>query len=283
MMMMKKLIVCMAIIAGVWGCLFLALNSIDVIPVGMTGAKETFGVVDSKPRKGWVLKEPFISRIIKVNTRQQTYNFETSFKTNDGQNVKVPVSIVYQFREQNVPDMVKNINVATYQDLILAPYLTNALQDAIGKSDPFLLVTNTDMVSSATRYILENQLNQNQYIQIKDILFGKPIFPKSLEDAIEKKLTETQLVELAKIQTLRVQEEAKQMLAMASANAKGVAELSKALSNPLVVKYEAIKALQKWDGKLPNSLVISDDALPIISPAALQEKAETVTKTEKTK
>ena len=280
---MKKLIVCMAIIAGVWGCLFLALNSIDVIPVGMTGAKETFGVVDSKPRKGWVLKEPFISRIIKVNTRQQTYNFETSFKTNDGQNVKVPVSIVYQFREQNVPDMVKNINVATYQDLILAPYLTNALQDAIGKSDPFLLVTNTDMVSSATRYILENQLNQNQYIQIKDILFGKPIFPKSLEDAIEKKLTETQLVELAKIQTLRVQEEAKQMLAMASANAKGVAELSKALSNRLVVKYEAIKALQKWDGKLPNSLVISDDALPIISPAALQEKAETVTKTEKTK
>lgn len=281
--MMKKLIVCMAIIAGVWGCLFLALNSIDVIPVGMTGAKETLGVVDSKPRKGWVLKEPFISRIIKVNTRQQTYNFETSFKTNNGQNVKVPVSIVYQFREQNVPDMVKNINVATYQDLILAPYLTNALQDAIGKSDPFLLVTNTDMVSSATRYILENQLNQNQYIQIKDILFGKPIFPKSLEDAIEKKLTETQLVELAKIQTLRVQEEAKQMLAMASANAKGVAELSKALSNPLVVKYEAIKALQKWDGKLPNSLVISDDALPIISPAALQEKAETVTKTEKTK
>ncbi len=281
--MMKKLIVCMAIIAGVWGCLFLALNSIDVIPVGMTGAKETFGVVDSKPRKGWVLKEPFISRIIKVNTRQQTYNFETSFKTNNGQNVKVPVSIVYQFREQNVPDMVKNINVATYQDLILAPYLTNALQDAIGKSDPFLLVTNTDMVSSATRYILENQLNQNQYIQIKDILFGKPIFPKSLEDAIEKKLTETQLVELAKIQTLRVQEEAKQMLAMASANAKGVAELSKALSNPLVVKYEAIKALQKWDGKLPNSLVISDDALPIISPTALQEKAETVTKTEKTK
>lgn len=280
---MKKLIVCMAIIAGVWGCLFLALNSIDVIPVGMTGAKETLGVVDSKPRKGWVLKVPFISRIIKVNTRQQTYNFETSFKTNNGQNVKVPVSIVYQFREQNVPDMVKNINVATYQDLILAPYLTNALQDAIGKSDPFLLVTNTDMVSSATRYILENQLNQNQYIQIKDILFGKPIFPKSLEDAIEKKLTETQLVELAKIQTLRVQEEAKQMLAMASANAKGVAELSKALSNPLVVKYEAIKALQKWDGKLPNSLVISDDALPIISPAALQEKAETVTKTEKTK
>lgn len=273
----------MAIIAGVWGCLFLALNSIDVIPVGMTGAKETLGVVDSKPRKGWVLKVPFISRIIKVNTRQQTYNFETSFKTNNGQNVKVPVSIVYQFREQNVPDMVKNINVATYQDLILAPYLTNALQDAIGKSDPFLLVTNTDMVSSATRYILENQLNQNQYIQIKDILFGKPIFPKSLEDAIEKKLTETQLVELAKIQTLRVQEEAKQMLAMASANAKGVAELSKALSNPLVVKYEAIKALQKWDGKLPNSLVISDDALPIISPAALQEKAETVTKTEKTK
>ena len=282
-MMMKKLTICMAIIAGVWGCLFLALNSIDVIPVGMTGAKETLGVVDSKPRKGWVLKEPFISRIIKVNTRQQTYNFETSFKTNDGQNVKVPVSIVYQFREQNVPDMVKNINVATYQDLILAPYLTNALQDAIGKSDPFLLVTNTDMVSSATRYILENQLNQNQYIQIKDILFGKPIFPKSLEDAIEKKLTETQLVELAKIQTLRVQEEAKQMLAMASANAKGVAELSKALSNPLVVKYEAIKALQKWDGKLPNSLVISDDALPIISPTALQEKAETVTKTEKTK
>lgn len=280
---MKKLTICMAIIAGVWGCLFLALNSIDVIPVGMTGAKETLGVVDSKPRKGWVLKEPFISRIIKVNTRQQTYNFETSFKTNDGQNVKVPVSIVYQFREQNVPDMVKNINVATYQDLILAPYLTNALQDAIGKSDPFLLVTNTDMVSSATRYILENQLNQNQYIQIKDILFGKPIFPKSLEDAIEKKLTETQLVELAKIQTLRVQEEAKQMLAMASANAKGVAELSKALSNPLVVKYEAIKALQKWDGKLPNSLVISDDALPIISPTALQEKAETVTKTEKTK
>lgn len=280
---MKKLTICMAIIAGVWGCLFLALNSIDVIPVGMTGAKETLGVVDSKPRKGWVLKEPFISRIIKVNTRQQTYNFETSFKTNNGQNVKVPVSIVYQFREQNVPDMVKNINVATYQDLILAPYLTNALQDAIGKSDPFLLVTNTDMVSSATRYILENQLNQNQYIQIKDILFGKPIFPKSLEDAIEKKLTETQLVELAKIQTLRVQEEAKQMLAMASANAKGVAELSKALSNPLVVKYEAIKALQKWDGKLPNSLVISDDALPIISPAALQEKAETVTKTEKTK
>ena len=75
-----------------------------------------------------------------------------------------------------------------------------------------------------------------------------------------------QLLEVTRIQTLKVEEEAKQILALAEADLKVLKQKNQMLTNPLIVKYEAAKILQKWKGDIPSTLVISGNgaSLPII-------------------
>ena len=85
-------------------------------------------------------------------------------------------------------------------------------------------------------------------------------------EAVLDKLTTEVKLEKAKVQTEIARQEAEQMLAKAMVEPKVAKEMSKAISNPLIIKYEAMKALNNWDGKLtlPNTLVTGTDAMPII-------------------
>jgi len=254
----------------VYICSFIGRNSYEIVPPGMTGARVTLGSVDSVPVKGFVWKLPFISEVIQMNTQQQTYVYHSEdVKANNIQKVSLNCSIIYQITDANVPKMIQNIDRHRYLETILVPRISSALQETIGKNDVFLLVTKPEMIREATQYILADQLLIDNYLQIKEVLFDTPKFSPEFEEAVNKKLTEEQLLEVAKIQTRKVEEEAKQALALASVDPQVAALLNRAITNPLIIKYEAIKALQKWDGKLnlPSTLMMSGEngnMLPIV-------------------
>ncbi len=268
--MKKTLYLVLGSIIVVYLCSFVVRNSYDIVPPGMTGARVTLGTVSDEAVKGFVWKVPFISNVIKMNTRQQTYVYHSeNVKANNIQKVSLNCSIIYQVTENNVPKMIQNVDCDNYLETILMPRISSALQETIGKNDVFLLVTKPEMIREATQYILADQLKTDDYLQIKEVLFDTPKFSDEFEDAINKKLTEQQLLEFAQIQTKKVEEEAKQALLLASVEPQVLSLLNKAMTNPLIIKYEAMKALQKWDGKLnlPSTLMMSGESgnvLPVL-------------------
>lgn len=258
---------CAAFLIGVWVCVFIVLNSASIAPPGTTAAKVTLGSVDTIPYQGLFWHMPFGAHGILVNTTQQKRTYTSSqIKTRDLQTIGLECTVIYQINENKVPAIVKNVNVDKIDSVVVFPRLANALQEIIGKNDVLLLVTQQEMVREATKYVLADLLSTDGYVGIKDVLFCNPKFSAQFERIIEEKKTEEQRLEIAKIQTRKVEEEAKQLWCLAEVELKALERKNRVLTNPLIAKYEAIKALKQWNGEVPSTLIISGEgaAVPVI-------------------
>lgn len=256
-------LVSLAVFLGI----FIFQNSMSVAPPGTTAAKVTLGHVSPRAYQGFFWRVPFCSSVILVNTKQQRNNYKSyNLKTRDFQTIGLECTIIYQVNSEKVPELVTNVQPANIDSILLQPRVASALQETIGKNDVFLLVTQQNMVREATKYILADFLAEDDFISIKDVLFYDPKFSPEFELAVEQKMKEGQLLEVMKIQTQKVEEEAKQLLARGSAEMQLLRQKNQILTNPLIVKYEATKALQNWNGEVPSTVVVSggDGTLPII-------------------
>lgn len=246
--------------------LFIFQNATSIAPPGTTAAKVTFGRVSEEAYQGLFWRLPFCSYPVIVNTRQQINLYESrNVKTRDLQTIGLDCTVIYQVNSEKVPAIVTSVNPEKIDSVVLFPRLANALQETIGQNDVYLLVTQQEMVREATRYILTDMLSADGFITVKDILFSKPIFSPQFEKVIEERMIAGQLLEITRIETLKVEEEAKQLLLKASADLDVLKRKNQILSNPLIIKYEAMKLLQNWDGKVPSTLVVSgnESLLPV--------------------
>ncbi len=247
-------------------CVFVFKNTTTVVHPGEGGVKDTFGIVDPQTKHGLVWRFPGISKVNKYNTKQQTADYpEVELKASNLQMVYLNTSVTYQINDENLPAMVQEYDMNNYVQDILSPKVESALQDAIGKNDIWLLVTDKQTVTDAIEYILADKLKEDNYLLVKDVNLKTYKFDPQFEEAVLDKLTTEVKLEKAKVQTEIARQEAEQMLAKAMVEPKVAKEMSKAISNPLIIKYEAMKALQKWDGQAPSTIMSgADNALPII-------------------
>lgn len=268
---MKKIIkttlivVSSIIIVGIM-VVFMFKNITTVVYPGEGGVKDTFGIVDTDTKHGLVFRFPGISKVTKYSTKQQTADYaDVALKASNLQMVYLNTAVTYQINDEKLPLMVQEYDMNNYVQDILSPKVESALQDAIGKNDIWLLVTDKQIVTDAIEYILADKLAEDNYLIIKDVNLKTYKFDPKYEDAVLDKLTTEMKLEKAKIQTDIARQEAEQMLAKAMVEPQVAKEMSKAISNPLIVKYEAMKALQKWDGQAPSTIMSgAENALPII-------------------
>ncbi len=263
---MKKAIIAFLILSGLWLLLTIGHNAYDIVPIGEGGVLVTLGKASPKTKHGLVIKVPLISEVLKYSTRQQSQSYDNlGLKTADLQNVFLSCTVIYQINDENLPKMVQQYNMDRYVAEILSPKVEAAFQDAVGKNDVWLLVTEKQTVTDAIAYIINDKLNEDSFLIMKDVLLKAPVFEKKFEDEILAKLTEEVKLEKAKIQTQIAYQEAEQMLAKASVDPKVVEQMSKAITNPLIIKYEAMKALNKWKGDVPSTFMNgTENALPFI-------------------
>ncbi len=246
---------------------FVIKNTTTVVRPGNGGVKDTFGIVHPETKHGLVWRIPYVSHVTTYNTKQQTENYEeVALKASNLQMVYLDAAITYQVNDVNLPAMVQEYDMSNYVASILTPKVESALQDAIGKNDIWILVTDKQMVTDAIEYILADKLSEDNYLLIRDVNLKSYTFDPQYEEAVLDKLSTEVKLEKAKVQTEIARLEAEQMLAKAMVEPQVAKEMSKAISNPLIIKYEAMKALQKWDGQMPHTIMSgADNALPIIS------------------
>lgn len=219
------------------------------------GVISTLGKVRDEPADaGLHMKWPFIQSVSRMSIQTQKMNKDENAYTKDIQNTDVTLEINYDLIPDLVPVLYRQVGKA-YEEKILSPIIRGAIKDAFGEYDAASIVANRDIVRNRIEKEMKKQLDelpicffQNVRIQISNIDY---------DDRFEKAITDKQVAEQnalkAKNNTIRVEEEAKQMKIKASAEAESIRIKSEALQkNPKITEYEAIR---KWDGKLPNYML----------------------------
>jgi regulator of protease activity HflC (stomatin/prohibitin superfamily) len=262
---MKKFRIFLVVVLAVYVISFFVANTVKIVRPGNRAAVEVMGEVQQKSYKnGPVIVYPFISKVVVFNVREQKYEYKMNVKTSSMQDVTISGALNYNLNGDEVYRLYEAVG-EDYRPVIITPLLEGAVNEVIGKQSAEFLVNSQELVREAVVYIIKDQLDQTNLVKVNDFRMFRPQFDKKFEEAIKDKAVAQQVFEKAKIETMRVEEEAIQMKKRLEAEAYGLNLKSKAMSNPLIVRYEFAKAMGKWEGKLPQTLVVGQNgSIPVL-------------------
>lgn len=232
------------------------------VDAGHCGLKLSWGKVVSKPLgPGLWFFNPIGGSLVTYDCREQRSDLRMNAYTKDVQSAEFQIVVTFSLDQSELVQLHNEIG-PQYADKILAPAVIGVTKDVIGCWEADKLINGRD---KATKEI---------HTRVCDVLKGKPIRVSSVvlanidysdvfEKAIEDKQVAMQNAIRAKNKTQEIEEEARQKVIAAEAEAKSMQIRGDALkSNPGLVSLEAI---QKWDGKAPQTLVIGDGVKPLLN------------------
>ena len=246
---MKEMAIAVVIILVV---LAIIGNPISVVGVGQRGVKVTLGKVSPQSyTEGVHFVTPFISKIHSMNVKTQKSNIATTVFTKDIQQARLTYVINYNLQAENAHHMYKQVG-KEYQDTILIPIVEGTVKNIIGGWNASDLIANRSKATSDILFKLQEQLSDN-FINVTDFQITDIDYSDTFEKAIEQKVTAEQEALKAKNVTVQVQEEARQKVIAAEAEARSISIKAQALkANKDLVQFNAV---EKWDGKLPEYMM----------------------------
>lgn len=221
------------------------------IDAGHRGVKTVWGKVtgESLP-EGLYFYNRISSNIYPLDCRTSKFSLRTNVYTKDVQQSEVQITINYNLDPLFAHDVFEKVG-ADYASKIIQPQVLSALKDTFGKWEADKIIANREKARNDILTNLKETLQEN-HIQISSVMLDNIDFSDQYERAIEEKQIATQNAIKAVNKTRQIEEEAKQKVLTAQAEAESMRIRSQALSqNQNLVQYEAV---QKWDGKLPVNI-----------------------------
>ena len=244
--------------------LFLAVlifESVTVVPAGMRGVQVTFGEVNMNAlNSGMHLVNP-LSSIKNINIQLQRATMDSaSAGTKDLQQVHTDIVINYRLKADRVAYIYKDSGVDLVSK-VLAPSLNEAFKSVTGHYNSEELITKRDEVSDKILEHVRHKLAQFD-INVESISLVNFGFSADYQKAIEQKVIATQMKQKAEQDLERVKVEAQSRIAQAEGEARAIAIQAQAIQNQGGQAYVQLKAIEKWDGNLPN---VMSGAVPFIN------------------
>lgn len=255
-----------------FGLMALALNvtacGFTVVDTGYRGIETRFGAVQGTPLpEGLHFYNPFTSSITKYSVKQEKWNDTTPIFTKDTQRVDVQFAVVYYADPKFVHDLFKDIgSLAMLEEKIIKPVVLGSIKDAIGSVIADELVMQRELVTKTALKEVQDNL-KDRHVLITDLQFTNLDFDDAYEKAVELKVVAIQAAQKAKNETVRIEEEAKQTVKIAQAEAEAMRIKSQALSqNKGLVDFELAK---KWNGQLPTYMF--GNSVPMINLKSIND------------
>lgn len=240
--------------------IIVVLGAFYYVPPGNRGVMVTLGKVASHSfNNGIGFKAPFISKMINFNVKTQKMENETNTYTKDLQTAQIRYVFTYNLISHNVNSLYENVGM-DYESKLITPNITDAIKDVIGKWQAQDLVANResarDDIISSVGHKLNGAYFENFSFQIINIDYSD-VFEK----AIESKVVAEQEALRAANNTKRIEEESRQVIIKAKADAESIEIKAKALErNKSLIDYEAV---QKWNGELPTYML--GNSVPMVN------------------
>lgn len=254
-----------AVAVGAVIILWALLAFFFTVDAGERGVVLRFGAVTRVVAEGIHVKWPFMENVVRMNIRVQKSTTKTEAASRDLQAVHTTIVLNFNLQPDKVGEVYKTLRTA-YVETVVDPIVKEAFKAASARFTAEELISKRETIKNEVREYLRNRM----------IPFGIDIVELSITDfefspefnrAIEAKQTAEQLALKAKRDLDRIKVEAQQKIAIAQAEAEALRIQRQAVTPELVRLREVeaqMKAIEKWDGKLPS---VTGGAVPFI-PAA---------------
>lgn len=244
-------------------------RSFKIIDAKERGIVRTLGKLSNKTLEpGVQIEIPFVSNITTIDISTKKLSLDgIKIYTKDQQSATASTVANYNIKPDKVVDLYNKLgtlNKDLLEQSIILPILQSNIRNEMGKWTAEQLITEKERIASRIFESLQTVQNESGLAGIVNFSNFEIIglnLDESYEAAVRAKVIAEQQAKAAENKTKQIEQEAKQRLIQAEAEAKSVKLRGDALSqNPHLVRYEAV---QRWDGKLPQYMF--GDSVPLIS------------------
>ena len=231
---------------------YTAWASFVVVPSGHVGVQVTLGTVDQTTlSEGAHFVNP-MSSVKDVEVRVVTTQLKgSSAGTKDLQQVHTDIVMNYRLDGTKAAHIYKEYGL-NLEDRIVLPALNESFKAVTAHYSSEELITKRDEVSTKIREEIAGKLGKYS-VEVGDISLVNFGFSAEYQKAIEAKVIATQSKLQAEQDLARIEVEAKQAVAKAEGRAKAIQIETAAINSQGGASYVQLKAIEKWDGKLPTT------------------------------
>lgn len=258
---------------------WLAYQSAVSVETGHIGIKTRFGkVISESLPAGLHFRIPLVEEIDQVEVREQKMEMQTGASSADLQTIQSSIAVNFRPDPQNAHLLFEEVG-KDYGQRILNPAVEETVKAVAAKYTAEQLITLRTEVRDNMEAKLKERVEENHILITKFNIVNFE-FSQSFNNAIEEKQTAEQEALRAtnilrrmkveadqKIETARGAAESVKLAAQAEAEAitlKATAEAGaqKMLSEVINRDVIQLRAIEKWDGKLPK---LTGESVPFIT------------------
>lgn len=244
------------------------LGSFGTIDAGERGVKTRFSAVVGRVEQGLYFKLPFIESVHKMNVQTKTVKYELEdplfSASRDLQDVKISVLLNYRLDPTQVETIYQQYGtVLQYEERIVRPAVRDTVKAVAAQFTAEELVTKRAEFTDEVVKVLNQRLS-DKYVTTERVNITNFEFSKSFTEAIEAKVTAVQNAEAARNKLEQVKFEAQQTVETAKAQAEAIRIQANAINSQGGADYVNLKAIEKWSGVLPTTMV-PGSAIPFIN------------------
>lgn len=249
----KLVILAITVLAVITGILSFSFYTNQVGTTAIQTRLGSIAYVRNNP--GFYLKIPMIDSIYYINNRIQKINIKTEALSKDLQFVFAEVALNYKV--DNSEGLYREVGTH-YKDIVIDPLAQESIKAIIAQYTAEELIQHRHEVKEKVLQDIRNCLNP-RYISLVDFNFVHLDFHKEFMQAVEAKQIAQQKAMAAKNITEQVREEAIQNNLKADAEVYSLKVKRETLTPELI----ELRKIEKWDGKLPQT--VTGSAVPFIN------------------
>ncbi len=246
----------------------LIFGSVGTVRAGERGVKTRFGAIQGVLSEGLYFKLPLIESVTKIDIKTRTINYDKNGNEGDSidtsqllgssrdlQDVHMGVVVNYHIDPVHAGDIFAQYSsTENYEYNVIEPIVREAVKTQSALYTAEELVTKRQEFSDHVSTILDERLAMKNAI-LERFSVTNFEFSPAFSQAIEAKVTAVQNAEAARNKLEQVKFEAEQTIEAAKAVAEAQRIQSAALTSAGGKEYVQLKAIEKWDGRLPAQMV----------------------------
>ncbi len=251
------------VVAGL--VLIVGSSSFQVVGAGERGVlfSKLSGVKDVNLGEGLHFKMPFLEEIIVIDVKVQKSQTDARAASKDLQNVSSTIAVNFHIDPSRAQKVYQEIGLS-FKERVIDPAVQEAVKSVTAHFTAEELITKRPEVKDAIKASLSARLTQFN-ILVDEFSIVNFDFSHEFNVAIEAKQTAEQSALKARRDLDRIKIEAEQRITQARAEAEGQ-RLQRETLTPILLQ---LRAIEKWDGKLPQ---VSGGATPFIDISTLKGK-----------
>lgn len=199
----------------------------------------------------------------RYNAKVQSVDIKTATYSSDAQTMDIQMTLQYQIMPDKVVDIAKQYgSLSILQNRIESISIEKA-KAVLSSYKAMKIIENRSSMSPAVEECIKDAIGKEYFVNVTAVVITNIDFSDAFEKAVEDKMVAEQKKLKAEYENETKVEQAK-----ANAEAKVVSAEAEAKANELLEKSLTDKILremyiEKWDGKLPNTVAGEDSSLMI--------------------